>query len=293
MLFGEFGPLCPGTEVFSGEYIIPDMGSKKYPTILTIAGSDSIGGAGIQADIKTVSSIGVYAMSAITAVTAQNTLGVVGLQAVSDELLKAQLEAVAEDVRPDAVKIGMIPSVSAVKIIAEFLRKYSLSNVVLDPVCISTSGNALCEAGVPAALADYLFKEVTLVTPNLPESGYYLQRDIVTDDIENIASQFVDKTGCKAVLIKGGHNQQSDKAIDILLIDGKFHRFETHKIESKNTHGTGCCLSSAIAANLALGFDMPAAVKRAKDWLTDAIQLGKDYTFGKGHGPLNFFITNK
>ena len=262
---------------------------KRYPTLLTIAGSDSIGGAGIQADIKTASSLGVYSMSAVTAITAQNTTAVYHSQYVSPESLKAQLDAILKDVYPDAVKIGMIPSVEAVTIIADFIKLHNLQNIVLDPVFISSSGHYLTEKDVPTALAKDLFPVVSLITPNIPEAEYFLQNKISSDETRQAAVSLAQKWHCKGVLLKGGHLDDQTSSTDLLYYDHEFYKYSISRIESRNTHGTGCALSSAIASYLALGLKLPDAVEKAKTWLTNALVKGREYEFGHGHGPLNFF----
>ncbi len=265
------------------------MKSKHYPTILTIAGSDSIGGAGIQADIKTATSLGVYSMSVITAVTAQNTLGVQLCEPINPFVLYSQLKAVIDDVRPDAVKIGMIPSVSSVKTIARFIEENKIDNVILDPVCVSTSGHHLTDENVPEALAEELFHLVDLVTPNIPEAEYFLRVKIGENDVERASYEFARRWKCEGVLIKGGHREQRPVSTDVLNYRGTIYQYSSPRIDSRNTHGTGCALSTAIASYLALGLDMPDAVQKAKSWLTEAIIRGKEYEFGQGSGPLFYF----
>jgi hydroxymethylpyrimidine/phosphomethylpyrimidine kinase len=262
---------------------IEDLVSKKsYRTVLSIAGSDCIGGAGIQADIKTCTSLGVYAMTAITAVTAQNTLGVVTYQPVSPELLRAQLDAVIADVRPDAVKIGMLPTVQIVNIVAEFIRQHHLANVVLDPVCVATSGHSLALDDVPAAMAEQLFPLAAVITPNIPEARMFLRGDADRVDGFTLLSMYK----LNAVLVKGGH---LDGAVcrDCLYMADDMRAFEHVRIDTPNTHGTGCTLSSAIASYLALGCNLAEAVERAGDYEAAAIESGADYKFGHGHGPVN------
>jgi hydroxymethylpyrimidine/phosphomethylpyrimidine kinase len=259
---------------------IEDLTNRKtYSTVLSIAGSDSIGGAGIQADIKTCTALSVYAMTAITAVTAQNTLGVLTYEPVNQSLLQAQLNAVIADVRPDAVKIGMLPNVQTVNIVADFVAEHHLTNVVLDPVSVSTSGHALALADVPKAMAERLFPLATLVTPNIPEAKIFLDGD--TDGFA-----FLKKYKTNAVLIKGGH-LDGDVCCDRLFVGGCVHSYDHARVDTANTHGTGCSLSSAIASFLAMGHDLPEAVKRAGDFVAQAIAAGADYSFGHGHGPIN------
>lgn len=251
-------------------------------TALTIAGSDSSGGAGIQADIKTMTMNGVYAMSAITALTAQNTTGVWGVQKTSPEFLKLQIEAVFRDIFPDSVKIGMVSSAELISVVADTLNYFNAKNIVLDPVMVSTSGSRLMDIDAISALAERLFPLATLVTPNIPEaeilSGIKINRDT---DVERVTKYIADKYSC-AVLLKGGHS--INDANDLLYIDGEFHWFYGNRVDNPNTHGTGCTLSSAIASNLAKGFGVFESVKRAKEYISDALSAGLD--LGAGSGPL-------
>lgn len=246
-------------------------------TALTVAGSDSSGGAGIQADLKTFLANGVYGMSAITALTAQNTCGVRAVLNSTPEFLSDQLDAIFEDIFPDAIKIGMVSSEKLIKIIAERLKFYGARNIVVDPVMIATSGAKLIEKDAIEALKAELFPLATVLTPNLPE----LETITATSDMERGAKQIFEQYGC-AVLAKGGHghNDAND-----FLFDGAGKWFFGRRIHTENTHGTGCTLSSAIAANLTKGFDLKSAVGRAKSYLTGA--LSTNFNLGKGSGPLN------
>lgn len=252
-------------------------------TALTIAGSDSSGGAGIQADIKTMTMHGVYAMSAITAMTAQNTTGVRAIQEATPEFLRQQLDAVFEDIRPDAVKIGMVSSSELIRVIADRLRYYEAGNVVVDPVMVATAGSSLIRQDAVQMLIRELLPISTLVTPNIPEaqvlSGLTI-RD--KEDMITAAKQIGDRYRC-AVLLKGGHSVND--ANDLLYTKGELIWFEGKRIDNPNTHGTGCTLSSAIAANLALGFDLAESIRRAKEYLSGALSAMLD--LGKGSGPLN------
>ena len=258
---------------------------------LSIAGSDSCGGAGIQADIKTMTMNGVYAMSAITALTAQNTTGVYGIQESTPEFLKLQIETVFNDITPDAVKIGMVSSVGLITVIADTLTSFKAKNIVLDPVMISTSGSKLLNSDAISVLTEKLFPIATLVTPNIPEaeiiSGITINGD---SDVKRVAKYISEKYGC-FVLLKGGHSINHSN--DLLYADGEFHTFTGKRINNPNTHGTGCTLSSAIAANLAKGFSISESVKRAKDYVSDAIAAGLN--LGAGSGPLmhNFGLKTK
>lgn len=263
---------------------------KKYPCILSIAGSDCSGGAGIQADLKTISALGGYAATAITAITVQNTTGVRAIHAVPPLYVRGQIEVVMEDIRPEAVKIGMINDVEIVKVIADCLRRYRPRFVVFDPVMVSTSGHKLIEDSAISALTRELMPLSSLITPNLKEAEVLTGHPINKVEEMRAAAPELLKFGCEAALLKGGH-LEGGKMCDVLQIAGEEepHLFVSDKIESKNTHGTGCTLSSAIATFLALGYDMPQAVERAKAYVTGGINAGKDVHIGEGHGPLNHF----
>ena len=252
-------------------------------TALTIAGSDSSGGAGIQADIKTMTMHGVYAMSAITAMTAQNTTGVRAIQESTPEFLAQQLDAVFEDIPPDAVKIGMVSSGALIRVIADRLRHFEAKNVVVDPVMVATSGSALLRSGAVQTMMDELLPLALLVTPNIPEaqvlSGITIRGK---DDMIAAAKHIAESCHC-AVLLKGGHSISD--ANDLLYANGSLCWFEGRRIDNPNTHGTGCTLSSAIAANLALGYDLAESVHRAKEYLTGALAAMLD--LGKGSGPID------
>lgn len=251
--------------------------------VLTIAGSDCSGGAGIQADLKTMIMHGVYGMSAITALTAQNTTGVSGIFAVTPEFLRQQLDAVFTDIRPNAVKVGMVTSAPLIAVIAEQLRTYAAENIVVDPVMVSTSGARLMECGTITALTEKLFPLAALVTPNLVEAQALSGMDIRTKaDMLAAARAIYTAYGC-AVLIKGGHC--AGEADDLLYADGKEAWFCGRRIDTRNTHGTGCTLSSAIASNLARGYTLEEAVRRAKDYLSGALSAMLD--LGAGSGPID------
>lgn len=252
-------------------------------TALTIAGSDSSGGAGIQADIKTMLAHHVYAMSAVTALTAQNTTGVTGIMEVPPEFLKAQLDAVFTDIFPDAVKIGMVSSAPLIRVIGKKLREYGAANIVVDPVMVSTSGSRLMAEDGAEALKEELFPLAALITPNIPEACVLSGREISTpEDMEQAAEAIGRAYGCN-VLLKGGH--QLNDANDLLYSQGTLRWFRGRRIENPNTHGTGCTLSSAIASNLARGMELEEAVKAAKEYLSGA--LGAMLDLGKGSGPLD------
>lgn len=263
----------------------------KMKTALTIAGSDCSGGAGIQADIKTMTMNGVYAMSAVTALTAQNTTGVTGIQESSPEFLKMQLDAVFEDIYPDAVKIGMVASGELIRAIADRLRHYDAGNVVIDPVMVSTSGSALMRTDAVNTLVEELLPLATLVTPNIPEAEVLSGRTISTkEDMIEAAKQIGDENHC-AVLLKGGHSVND--ANDLLYAEGRLTWFQGKRIDNPNTHGTGCTLSSAIASNLAKGFSLEESVERAKSYISEALEAMLD--LGKGSGPMqhNFGLTGE
>ena len=260
-------------------------------TALTIAGSDSSGGAGIQADIKTMTANGVYAMSAITALTAQNTTGVQGIYEVPPAFLAQQIDSVFTDIRPDAVKIGMVSSASLIETIAERLAHYEANNIVVDPVMVATSGAKLISDDAIETLKARLFPLAAVLTPNIPEAKVLSGMDIAsTDDMMAAAERIGKAYGC-AVLCKGGH--QLNDANDLLYRDGEFRWFYGKRIDNPNTHGTGCTLSSAIAANLAKGYDLDAAVERAKAYISGA--LAAMLNLGQGSGPMNhaFAITGE
>ena len=252
-------------------------------TALTIAGSDCSGGAGIQADLKTMTMNGVYAMSAITALTAQNTTGVRAIQEATPEFLQQQIDAVFEDIYPDAVKIGMAASGPLIHVIADRLRYYNAKNVVVDPVMVATSGSALLKSDAVQTLMEELLPVSTLVTPNIPEAQVLSGLTVETKaDMIAAAKQIGDSYRC-AVLLKGGHS--INDANDLLYANGELTWFEGKRIDNPNTHGTGCTLSSAIAANLAKGFSLAESVQRAKDYISGALTAMLD--LGKGSGPMN------
>ncbi|WP_294454090.1 bifunctional hydroxymethylpyrimidine kinase/phosphomethylpyrimidine kinase [uncultured Bacteroides sp.] len=265
---------------------------KKYHSVLTIAGSDCSGGAGIQADIKAISALGGYAASAITAITVQNTCGVTGIHPVPASYVKAQIEAVMTDIKPSAVKIGMINDVEIVKAIAESIKEYKPKFIVFDPVMVSTSGCKLIEDKAIEAIKKELIPLSTIITPNLSEA-MVLTGDSIDDAASmTAAGNKILESGCGAVLIKGGHLEGNDMC-DVLCIKGENtpYIYTASKISSKNTHGTGCTLSSSIATYLALGETLREAVRKAKDYVHKGILNGKDVCIGSGHGPLNHFYS--
>ena len=255
----------------------------KLKTALTIAGSDSIGGAGIQADIKTMTMNGVYAMSAITALTAQNTTGVSAILESTPEFLKQQIDAVFTDIYPDAVKIGMVASSELIRTIADRLRHYDAKNIVVDPVMVATSGSSLMNTDAVQTLIEALLPIATVVTPNIPEAQVLSGMEIRSAaDMQAAAKKIGDSYGC-AVLLKGGHS--INDANDLLYAQGEFTWFEGTRIDNPNTHGTGCTLSSAIASNLAKGFSLPESVRNAKAYISGALAAMLD--LGHGSGPMD------
>lgn len=259
------------------------MNTKKRKTTLTIAGSDSSGGAGIQADIKTMQANGVYAMSAITALTAQNTTGVSGIFEVTPEFLGQQLDVVFTDIYPDAVKIGMVASAELVKMIAFKLKEYKAERIVVDPVMVSTSGSRLISEEAIQILKTELFPLASVLTPNIPEAEVLFGASIHSaEDMERAAQAISEEYHC-AVLLKGGH--QLNDANDLLYAEGKSRWFYGRRIDNPNTHGTGCTLSSAIASNLAKGYGLEEAVERAKEYISGALAAMLD--LGAGSGPMD------
>jgi len=252
-------------------------------TVLTIAGSDCSGGAGIQADIKTMTVHGVYAMSVITALTAQNTMGVYGISEVTPDFLRKQLDAVFTDIYPDAVKMGMVSSPQLAEVIYERLSFYKAKNIVLDPVMVATSGANLSKEKLSEILTEKLFPLATLVTPNIPEAEVFTKKAIRNkDDMLSAAEKLGCSFNCN-VLLKGGH--RINDANDLLYAGGKFKWFKGKRINNPNTHGTGCTLSSAIASNLAKGLSLESSVQKAKEYIT--VALSSSLNLGKGSGPLN------
>lgn len=251
--------------------------------VLSIAGSDSSGGAGIQADIKTIAAQGLFAETALTALTAQNTTGVTGVFAVDPDFVAAQIDAVFEDIRPDAVKIGMVSSSDIITAIADALERQGARNIVLDPVMVATSGARLIDEGAVEALRTRLLPLAAVATPNMPEAEVLCDRAVNDDATMELAALML-ADGSRAVLVKGGH--RSDAADDVLVeADGTVTWMRGSRIDTKNTHGTGCTLSSAIACGLAEGLDVVAAVRRARTYVRGALAAGLD--LGRGSGPLD------
>lgn len=259
----------------------------KYPIVLSIAGSDSCGGAGIQADIKTCSALGVYAATAITAVTVQNTQGVSLCHGIPPEVVAAQIRTVFDDIAPDAVKAGMLYSREVIKAVADALIAVKARNVVVDPVMISTSGHPLISRDAIRLLKDKIIPLADILTPNRNETAELVGFEMVTAGDEDRAAMTILRMGCKSVLIKGGHFD-GDLMIDRLYLkDGRTYEFSGPRVDTKNTHGTGCTLSSAIASQLALGHPIESAVDNARRYLQGALEAGAAVAIGHGNGPVN------
>ena len=266
---------------------LPPSQFPRYARVLSIAGSDSGGGAGIQADLKTFSALGCYGMTAITAITAQNTQGVRAIHGVPAQMLRAQIDAVLEDIGADAVKIGMLHDPEVVRVVAEAIERHRLQQVVLDPVMVATSGDRLMAAETVHVLVHELFPLASVITPNLDEAALLLDRAIDGADALDAAATALLALGAPAVLLKGGH-LPGDTVMDVLaLTDGTRLRLQSPRIVTHNGHGTGCTLSSAIAAYLALGLPLPQAVEQARAYILGAIAAGANVHTGHGHGPLN------
>jgi hydroxymethylpyrimidine/phosphomethylpyrimidine kinase len=259
------------------------------PIALTIAGSDSSGGAGIQADLKSFAALGVYGASVITALTAQNTRGVTGIHQVPPDFVTAQIDAVFGDLAVDAVKIGMVAQLATIEAIAEGLARWRPKHVVLDPVMVATSGDRLLAADAVETLRTKLIPRASLITPNLPEAAALLDEPVAASaaEIEGQGRRLL-AMGCPAVLIKGGHGQGSEST-DYLIRGSGTVALSAARVATRNTHGTGCSLSSAIAAGLARGEDMETAVRNAKAWVSAAIAAADRFAVGHGHGPIHHF----
>ncbi len=265
---------------------MPSASPGRYARVLSIAGSDSGGGAGIQADLKTISALGCYAMTAITAVTAQNTVGVRAIHGVPADVLQAQIDAVVQDIGTDAVKIGMLHAPDVAQVVADAIARYKLPHVVLDPVMVATSGDRLIAEETVAVLVRELFPLATVVTPNLDEAALLLGRPLQDEAALVQAAKDLLALGAPAVLLKGGH-LPGNEVLDVLAVaDGSHTVLRSARIDSRNVHGTGCTLSSAIAAHLALGWPLPQAVAHARSYIVAAIAAGAGVQMGAGHGPL-------
>ncbi len=256
------------------------------PSVLTIAGSDSSAGAGIQADLKTCAALGVYATTVITAITAQNTLGVAAVHELAPAIVGAQIDAVVVDIRPDAVKIGMLSSTGIIEVVAAKVREYALPNLVVDPVMIAKSGDRLLGEGAVETLRDLLLPLADVITPNIEEAEVLLGRALNGDEEIREAAREIQALGSRNVVMKGGH-RGGDDAVDLLFDGREFHEFSAPRIQTTSSHGTGCTFASAIAAFLARGESVPSAVGHAKEYLTEALR--EAYPIGRGHGPVNHF----
>ncbi len=261
------------------------MVGDRVPTAMTIAGSDSGGGAGIQADLKTFAALGVYGTSALTAITAQNTLGVTGVHEIPTEIIAAQIEAVLTDIGADAVKTGMLASSSIVEVVSRQLKTFRVTALVVDPVMVAKSGDSLLHQDAVEALRTLLVPLAAVVTPNVPEAEVLTGVKIVSDDDMRRAAESIVGMGCGSVVEKGGH--RDGPATDLFYDGDRFQEFTAPRIDTKNTHGTGCTFASAVAAGLAKGLPLLEAVAQAKDFVTAAI--GSSFPIGRGHGPLNHF----
>lgn len=265
-----------------------------YPSVLTIAGFDGSGGAGIQADIKTFSALGCYATSVLTALPVQNTQGVQKIYSIPLEAVSDQIAAILDDIMPDAIKIGMVHTPQLVETIATSLSHYPKVPIVFDPVMVATSGHTLIEEDTIQTIVDKLFPIADIITPNMDEASILAGMDVKTLDDMQLAAEVILTLGCKHVLLKGGHQQTETITSLFFEENGKHTAFETKKFTTKNTHGSGCTLSSAIAAYLARGENFNNAVALAQQYVYEAIKNGKDVLVGKGNGPLNhFFNPNK
>lgn len=266
------------------------MSSKKYPTVLTIAGSDSGGGAGIQADIKAISAMGCYAASAITAITVQNTVGVQAVHPVPLDILAGQIDAVLSDIGADAIKIGMLHSAEVVNLVAEKIEQYGIKNVVLDPVMVSTSGHRLIEETAIDSLKSRLMPLARVITPNIPEAEILCGKRIASEKEFAEVAKILSLDNTVSVLLKAGH-LTGETLVDYFYNaeDGSIALLPSKRVNTRNTHGTGCTLSSAFAAALAKGETLTKAAQSAKQYIQQAIISGAEYQIGKGHGPVNHF----
>lgn len=262
----------------------------KYPSVLTIAGSDSGGGAGIQADLKTISALGCFGTTAITAITVQNTRGVTAIHSVPAAVVGGQIKAVLTDIIPAAIKIGMVHSLELVETIAQVLKSYPEIPIILDPVMVATSGDKLIQDDTIMGLKTSLFPISALITPNLDEASILANMPIHTIADMRIAGVKIMNLGCKAVLLKGGHLKSTQLTSVYFRADGKVKEFTFNRVDTNNTHGSGCTLSSAIASFLAQGLDLGLAIAKAQDYVNQAIIYGQDVKTGMGNGPLNHFF---
>ena len=265
------------------------MDIQKYSRVLTIAGSDSGGGAGIQADLKTFSACGCYGMSAITAITSQNTIGVTAIHPIPVAHIETQLRAIFEDIGTDAVKIGMLHSSEVIRTVVKILKEYKPANIVVDPVMVATSGDKLLQDEAILTLINELFPLATIITPNIPEAEIITSIRISTEEQFKPAAEAMLRSGVNAVLLKAGH-LAGKYLTDTLFMKGESPvPYSSKRVVTKNTHGTGCTLSSAIASFLAKGNNLPNAVELATDYLREAIKRGSNYQLGSGHGPVHHY----
>ena len=266
------------------------MRQYKYPSVLTIAGFDGSGGAGIQADIKTISALGCYATSVLTALPVQNTQGVRNIFSIPVQAVSEQIESILDDIFPDAIKIGMVHTPELVETIVETLAKYKKVPIVFDPVMVATSGHRLIEEETIQTIIEKLFPISDIITPNMDEASILANMEVKTLEDMKIAGKNIKKLGCKHILLKGGH-QTTEKITSLFYSDkDDFQTFESLKLNTKNTHGSGCTLSSAIASFIAQGKSMDRAVALAQNYVSEAILEGSNVQTGKGNGPLNHFF---
>ncbi|MGR6831571.1 bifunctional hydroxymethylpyrimidine kinase/phosphomethylpyrimidine kinase [Aliivibrio wodanis] len=265
--------------------------SATTPIVLTIAGSDSGGGAGIQADIKAISATGSYACSVITALTAQNTQGVTGIYPISSEFVEQQLDAVFSDLNVIAVKVGMLSDSNIIHSVAKKIKQYTPQYLVVDPVMVATSGDLLLQSSAIESLKSELLPLADVITPNLPEAAALINAKVPESEVEMTAMiDELRQLGAKSVLLKGGHLEKDENSTDLLILSDSIERLSTPRIETRNTHGTGCTLSSAIASYLAQGHELQAAVTLGKHYITQAIIHADELNIGQGHGPVNHFF---
>ncbi|QRV22742.1 bifunctional hydroxymethylpyrimidine kinase/phosphomethylpyrimidine kinase [Marinomonas foliarum] len=283
--------MAPSTQQHLKQQKTNQTTSKNIPIVLTIAGSDSGGGAGIQADIKAMSATGSFACSVITAITSQNTLGVSAIFPIPLDHVASQLDAVFTDLNVAAVKIGMLADVSIIKVVAAKLRQYQPQHVVIDPVMVATSGDLLLKHSAISALKETLLPLADIVTPNLPEAAALTNRAVPQSEVEmNDMMADLRALGAKAVLLKGGHLETDENSNDLLITQDGFELLSAKRLFTKNTHGTGCTLSSAIASYLAQGNSLQQSVQLGKQYITGAIAHADELDIGQGHGPVHHFF---
>lgn len=269
------------------------MSLKTQPIVLSMAGSDNTGGAGIQADIKTCCAFRTYAATVITGVTAQNCKGVYGVEPVSIALLDAQIDAIFEVMMPNAVKTGMLPSPEIIERVADKMIEYGVKNLVVDPVMVATNGGSLVRPGYDTieAFKNKLIPLASVITPNITEASEFTGRNLKNVKPQEACRRVMESTNAKAVLLKGGHSDNPEAAVDYLYDGNNIIEYSSCRIDTCNTHGTGCTLSSAIACGLAVGLDLQEAVGKAKEFINSAIRSAKDLSISEGPGPLDFFVS--